>query len=60
MNRLRHGLLGLVLAVLPAVSAAAGFEAEGWYTGGDAERAVEAAQERGLPVAVILTAWEST
>lgn len=52
--------MGLVLAGVPAVTASAGFEAEGWYTGDDAQRAIEAAEERGLPVAIILTAWEST
>lgn len=43
-----------------APAASADFTPEGWYTGQDANRAMEAAESRGLPIAVIYSEYDST
>jgi len=43
-----------------AASASAGFAPEGWYTGEDVPRALQAAEERGLPIALIYMDYDST
>lgn len=62
MNPLRFWLSGLavVLGLGIATSASANFAPEGWYTGEDGPRALEAAKERGLPIAVIYMDYDST
>lgn len=52
--------LAVALGLGMATSASANFAPEGWYTGEDGPRALQAAEERGLPIAVIYMDYDST
>lgn len=52
--------LAVALGLGFATSASASFAPEGWYTGEDVPRALQAAEERGLPIALIYMDYDST
>ncbi|MFI4860556.1 MAG: hypothetical protein ACIAXF_07750 [Phycisphaerales bacterium JB063] len=62
MKRFRRLLASAALGVglMAPLPASAGFSIDGWLTGDDAARAIEVAQERGIPIALIYTSFETS